>query len=466
MTPEKQIEEQAANPLPQYNDVPPVRFGEKDDFDREIIADNIIKLLDSNLTDCYPMAIDGGWGTGKSEFCHKLINKLRDNAANYKPRNVIYFDAFEAENVEEPLLSLLAKITEVVPESERKSVVSKIAPVALYTGKVIAKGLLSHLFRQNGDELIDGFSNALHEEAQKGLDESIDGLLKQYAQAKNNIEALRTAIQTALGEKELVIFIDELDRCRPDFALNVFELIKHVFDINGVKFIFVFNSEQIKSMIKNRYGDDVDTERYIEKFIKMSINIPKIISYHYDIDASLRFYSLKMKELKKEYLAQKDSFVFKLISEFIKNKNISLRGIEKLIFSINVFCEIRPGNALSNSKFKITWVLFSIIGVLIFTFDKSIAKKILINSASKDDFFMFFNVNHVVTSRDKLSTCQLVSELIAFEFEKEFPHNTEEERIFEIEIKEFISALYSHGYPSDGALSLIRDTIKTLNFCG
>lgn len=79
---------------------------------------------------------------------------------------------------------------------------------------------------------------------------------------------------------------------------------------------------------------------------------------------------------------------------------------------------------------------------------------------------MFFNVNHVVTSRDKLSTCQLVSELIAFEFEKEFPHNTEEERIFEMEIKEFISALYSHGYPSDGALSLIRDTIKTLNFCG
>ncbi|MBQ4076700.1 MAG: AAA family ATPase [Mailhella sp.] len=463
---EKEVEQMVTERKPSRKPFEETRFGEHDDFDREIIADNIIKLLDSDLTDCYPMAIDGGWGTGKSEFCHKLINKLRDKKDDYKPRNVIYFDAFEAENVEEPLLSLLAKITAFVPKDERKLVASKIAPVALYACKVIGKGALSHLLRQDGDELIDGLSNALHEEAQKGLDATIDGLLKQYAQAKNNIDALRTAIQTALGEKELVIFIDELDRCRPDFALNVFELVKHIFDIEGVKFIFVFNSEQIKSMIRNRYGFDVDSETYIEKFIKMSINIPQIMSSYYEVSASLRLYCLKMKEMQKDHLIKRDSFIYKFIEEFIKNNNISLRGVEKLAFSIKFLCKMKQNNPLSSSNFFLPWVLFSMVGVLIFTFNKELSRKILQENSAKEDYFNFFNVVHTIAPRNNLSKCQLISELISFEFQTEFPQTTEEERQFTQDIQEFRTAVFSNGYPSDGVLSLIKETIKTLNFCG
>ncbi len=466
MTSAKRIEEMAANPEREYNDVPPVRFKEKDDFDREIIADNIIKLLDSDLTDCYPMAIDGGWGTGKSEFCHKLINKMRDNAANYKTRNVIYFDAFEAENIEEPLLSLLAKITEVVPESERKSVVSKIAPVALYTGKVIAKGLLSHLFRQNGDELIDGFSNALHEEAQKGLDESIDGLLKQYAQAKNNIEALRTAIQTALGEKELVIFIDELDRCRPDFALNVFELVKHVFDIEGVKFIFVFNSEQIKSMIKNRYGSDVDTETYIEKFIKLSIVLPQVLSEYRENIASLRLYKLKMNKLQKAHLKNEGSFIHELVSEFIKNKNVSLRGVEKFCMYINIYTSLVPDGSVSSPRYRFAWTLYSFIGILIFTFDKTLAQKILGNTSTPEDYFKFFNIKHQKIKSSELSCCQTVCEVLALDFQEKIQNSSEIKDEFFQEIKEIRNRMFEGYYPHNGLVSLIKDPIKTLNFCG
>ena len=464
MTPEKQIEEQAANPLPRYNDVPPVRFGEHDDFDREIIADNIIKLLDSDLTDCYPMAIDGGWGTGKSEFCHKLINKMRDNAANYKTRNVIYFDAFEAENVEEPLLSLLAKITEVVPESEKESLRSKIAPVVRYGLKITLKGLVSHTLRQNADDIADGLRETIEEESKT----IIDGLLKEYSQAKANVDALKKCIENAVVQKELVIFVDELDRCRPDFALNVFELVKHVFDIEGVKFIFVINSNQIKAMISHRYGHDVETDVYLEKFIKFSITLPRITSKYQEFNVSARYYELELLKLQKKHLVGRRNYAYQFISDFIKNKNISLRGVEKLSFSIKLYTELCPTRHLNSPIGDLGWSLFTVAGILIFTFDKNLSEKIIKNTASKNDIYEFFGVESRKTDIDNWSVIQLMSEILAFETVpshlKDVEYTHDQQNNIQTKIKQLFEVRYSP--PREGILTILIDIIQTLNFCG
>jgi len=452
MTPEKQIEEQTTNPMPQYNDVPPVRFKEKDDFDREIIADNIIKLLNSDLTDCYPMAIDGGWGTGKSEFCHKLINKLRDNAANYKPRNVIYFDAFEAENVEEPLLSLLAKITEVVPESERESVVSKIVPVAKYGLRITLKGLVNHFFRQNDDAISEGFHEAITDEAKN----VIDSLLKEYSQAKSYLEALKDCLHKALQEKELVIFIDELDRCRPDFALNVFELVKHVFDINGVKFIFVFNSEQIKSMIKNRYGEDVDTDTYLEKFIITFISLPQNSSINnFIINNSIKTFMEYGKGQNIYEISGHDQFFNPAIISFFEFNKFSLRKTNEIIKNIKLLISLNKDSFI-NKQGPRGCIYIEIIGVFIFTTNQEFAKKIYNHNTDFSEVRNYFG--GISNERSEL----LIESIINGE---RLPMYLEDKYDTDDKYFEHFLWLFESVSPVQ-AQKILRDTIKTLNFCG
>lgn len=84
---------------------------------------------------------------------------------------------------------------------------------------------------------------------------------------------MQETIAKATTQRPILFFIDELDRCRPDFALSILELVKHVFDIPGIKFIFVANLEQLKAAIRKRYGQDVDAGVYLEKFVKMEIGL-------------------------------------------------------------------------------------------------------------------------------------------------------------------------------------------------
>ena len=81
-------------------------FVTQDEFKRKPIAENIIRLLTSDI-DLSPMVIDGGWGTGKTEFCQKLIRLMQEQHPDYRP---VYIDAFRSDHSGEPLLALLAEI--------------------------------------------------------------------------------------------------------------------------------------------------------------------------------------------------------------------------------------------------------------------------------------------------------------------------------------------------------------------
>ncbi|GEM76156.1 hypothetical protein C1141_10500 [Vibrio agarivorans] len=77
-------------------------FTERDEFKRKSVAEKVSLLLESPI-DVSPMVIDGGWGTGKTEFCHKLINLMMEKDSHH----LIYVDAFQADHADEPLLTIL-----------------------------------------------------------------------------------------------------------------------------------------------------------------------------------------------------------------------------------------------------------------------------------------------------------------------------------------------------------------------
>lgn len=278
-------------------------FAHRDEFDRKSIAEKVIKLLDAEMDFC-PMAIDGGWGTGKTEFCHKLINLIKEQdarrqkaagediaaqpaadgeqtsaqAATLLPeRAVIYLDAFASETVDDPLLCILAAIRDEFPDEEtRKEIRQRVMSVMKMGWKVLLQALAAHLLKQDGEGIWTELTDAAQDGANDLIDRTVDNLLDQYAHAQQNIEALQETIAKATTQRPILFFIDELDRCRPDFALSILELVKHVFDIPGIKFIFVANLEQLKAAIRKRYGQDVDADVYLEKFINLSIILPPV----------------------------------------------------------------------------------------------------------------------------------------------------------------------------------------------
>jgi len=78
-----------------------------------------------------------------------------------------------------------------------------------------------------------------------------------------------------LDQKKIIFIIDELDRCRPDYAIGVLERIKHFFEVDGLIFVIAMNREQIESYVNGQFGADVNSNLYLQKFINYECNLPK-----------------------------------------------------------------------------------------------------------------------------------------------------------------------------------------------
>ena len=77
----------------------------------------------------------------------------------------------------------------------------------------------------------------------------------------------------AVNEK-MIIIIDELDRCKPSYAILMLEIVKHIFDIPNITFILSVNLKQLKASIEKSYGSNIDSQHYIDKFIKLTFDLP------------------------------------------------------------------------------------------------------------------------------------------------------------------------------------------------
>ena len=103
-------------------------------------------------------------------------------------------------------------------------------------------------------------------------------IFQDFKDADYVSKKVKEFIDSLIGEsnKRLVIFIDELDRCKPDYAIRFLERIKHYFDDDRVIFVFSVNLLQLQYTVKNYYGADFDATRYLDKFFDLRCSLPTI----------------------------------------------------------------------------------------------------------------------------------------------------------------------------------------------
>lgn len=99
-----------------------------------------------------------------------------------------------------------------------------------------------------------------------------------YQDRKAAMRSLKEEVESfvAASEPRVLFLVDELDRCRPDYAITYLETIKHIFDIKGAVFLLAADRQQLENSAKSAFGSNLDFEEYYRKFIHREITLPQI----------------------------------------------------------------------------------------------------------------------------------------------------------------------------------------------
>jgi len=469
-------------------------FDTQDEFNRKPIAENIIRLLTSPI-DLSPMVIDGGWGTGKTEFCQKLIRLMREQHPDYQP---VYIDAFRSDHSGEPLLALLAEIIKTCtpedtgeqPSEQRKNITRKVAKAAGFVMKTVAKATVGHVLKQNTDDLSERLQQIIKDGqdadslaetvtdaaatiASHTIDATVEALLKEQIEAEKNLETLKACLKELAAEKPIILFIDELDRCRPDYAVDMLEVIKHVFDVENVKVVLVTNTKQLRAAINHRYGMEVDAQKYLDKFLKYSFALPDKVVARFEEERSLVAVEHFKQLIRKSRMAhqlqaliEEHYLIIDFISDMIERNNISLRETERLVRFLEIY------HSLSGLLNKVIWpyAFLRITGIFIFCFYPRLMDDINKNRTDAKDFARLFNIqslpdtpkNSYFFNRVDIIAVMLImySKIKDKRFIfQEFYGTDLEEQINE----DFLQnpRIYPQGI--DGVFSILKDTFRVLS---
>lgn len=251
---------------------------EDDNLSKKDLAERI-SFLYQNIDHGSVSILHGRWGSGKSTFAKKLKVHLEDDGFA-----VSYFDAFSNDYVESPFLALNAHFIREIEESGNSETASgkKIKTHAAKAGrhiltagaKIGVKAITLGLVGASEIDELSKIVDDMADEAGEVTEAAAKRILENFAHGENEFSAFRTAISElpkALGGQEsssgkAIVIIDELDRCRPDFAIGVLEILKHLFDADDLHFILVTNREFLVESVRAKYGLQSHASEYLEKF--------------------------------------------------------------------------------------------------------------------------------------------------------------------------------------------------------
>lgn len=280
-----------------------------DKLNRKADGEHIIEFLlermqqsEGEQPTSYILNIDAPWGMGKTYFLDNLRLSLRKRG-----HSVAYVNAWQDDHSDDPLISVMSAIEFELDQYFTKSAAAKNAfNKSKAAFSIIAKESLKqagfHLIKAATGIGVKTIVDALQTDSiskhnfdagehsksvetiwEKTLEQFAGERLAQHSQTAKAITEFRvqTAKAVASLPKELssppfFVFVDELDRCRPLYAIKMLEEIKHLFAIGGVVFIVATDSEQLSHSVKAVYGSDFESRKYLRRFFDSVFVFPEV----------------------------------------------------------------------------------------------------------------------------------------------------------------------------------------------
>ena len=266
------------------------------------------------------IAIDGQWGTGKSTFLALWAAYLRGDGVKVVQFNP--WKSFEADPFEALTKQILRQVD--IPADEQGSSHKRLVAFVRRHAPTIAQG--AKLVLRLQPDLADlsepieaGFEFAGDASKTKG-----DETAESKIESPEAFASLLSDAAKSWSDRPIVVMVDELDRCSPEYAVEVLQLLEHVFHTDHVVFVVAVNQSELVHSIRSFYGDGFNAEGYLERFFDVILPLPTSSRSQY-IETSL-----KSLESQGTWAAV----------PFLESSGLSLREIDKSVEHLKSVVEV------------------------------------------------------------------------------------------------------------------------------
>lgn len=289
------------------------------------------------------MALDSPWGTGKTTLVKMLQAQLESRHIR-----CIYFNAWAVDYASDPLVALVSKIDllgkDATPEAQKR--MKKLKSIATLVGK---RGLIAAIKASTLGAL--DLEKEIEAAIAQGTGDATSELFDLVTKEGECLSKFREELEAVIGELRkdnekgtLVFFIDELDRCRPNFAIELLERIKHLFDVPNIVFVLSIDKSQLEVSTSSVYGSGINAREYLRRFIDLEFQVPQVSGKPFIKHLFKRFgldtiFAQRVGELRGDMSNFVEAFWF-----LAKTTQLSLRTQEHCIARLALVMEQTPPN--------------------------------------------------------------------------------------------------------------------------
>jgi KAP family P-loop domain len=293
----------------------------------------------------FVLALDASWGSGKTTFLEMWKVKLSQAG-----HACLYLNAWQNDFAQDPLIAIIGELTEAIEEFAKQSGETESAlKEQMEKTRQFAQSLLKRLLPLGIKIATHGLLDIKEAAIEKAIADATsfggEDLIKNYEKGKSEIDKFREAIGDLASQvasslnplAKVVIIIDELDRCRPTYAIELLERVKHLFDASGVVFILGIDRSQLNHSIRSLYGSEFDARGYLRRFIDVDYRLPEPKVGNY-CDYLFQFFDIE--NLVRKIRVQNADYEFKQLREYLGGlmsaASMSLRVQEQIVAKLRI----------------------------------------------------------------------------------------------------------------------------------
>lgn len=229
---------------------------------RKQVAESLTQIL-SNVQQPFTITLEAPWGWGKSTFLRMWKRFLEKEGFS-----VVLLNAWETDYTEDPTIPILSDLTAFIDTKDKNTAADLRKLGKRFISGTIEVSRLAKLIPVLGD---------VQKTVAEILQDRLDKIEDDKKELRNFKKSLSSAVKQISGsEKPLVVLVDELDRCRPTYAVLFLEKLKHLFNVPGIAFVLAIDAGQLTDTVKLIYGmpDKTLAQNYLRRFIDFRFRLP------------------------------------------------------------------------------------------------------------------------------------------------------------------------------------------------
>lgn len=392
-------------------------------LDREKYAKTLTEIVGSNK-DGFVLAIDNEWGNGKTTFVKMWQKQLELNGIK-----TLYFNAWENDFDSNPLVAIISELNSLTEQKTAKDYRSMVEK-----GAILFKNIAPVIFETAVKKYTgsDDIAN-LAKESVSASSEILNKEIEKYTQKKEGLKEFKVKlekfIEVTTSKNPLVFIVDELDRCRPTYAVEVLEQIKHLFSVPGIVFVLAIDKIQLGHAVRGVYGNDrINADEYLRRFIDIEFVLPNAnakyfcdhLYEYFDFDS---FFISTIRNQHSAFRLDKRNFL-SIAQILFEKSHLTLRQQEKIFAHARLsICFFKENNYLFPEmflfliyikKFHVDFynkikIKFYTLKELLFQFKELIPKEL---DTEKIEPFIFLEATLVFMYNNSLSRNQIAKLIV------------------------------------------------------